>query len=142
MRVTYRPFRRSRSRKQHGWFRDADSFQPKRAGKRGKFGSVTATYEGVVYHSRAEALYAAQLDTLKKAHLPSERVLRWERQIKVPLVVNGLLVTTWYPDFHVWFADGHDEWHEVKGFPTPEYLIKERLFRALYPDRILKVIKV
>lgn len=108
--------------------------------RRSKYNATHTQYGGSLYDSRREAEYAASLDIRKRAVNPAERVVKWERQVKTPLVVNGMLVTTWYCDFRVWFADGREEWHEVKGLATPEFKMKEKLFRALYPDRRLIVI--
>jgi hypothetical protein len=95
----------------------------------------------MVFHSKKERDYAARLDALKKAKDPLERVRSWERQVKVPLIVNGKLIANWYCDFLVTFADGHQEFHEVKGFATEVWRLKEKLFRALYPDSTLVVIR-
>ena len=59
----------------------------------------------------------------------------------VKLEVNGNLVTTYIVDFVLVFPDGREEWVEVKGFETPEWKIKEKLFRALFPDRRYTVIR-
>lgn len=99
------------------------------------------TYAGVIYHSRAEARYAARLDQLRAAAAPRERVVGVERQVRVPLTVNGHVVTTWIPDFRVTFADGRTELHEVKGFETQEWKIKRKLFEALHPNIVLVVVK-
>lgn len=68
-------------------------------------------------------------------------MVEWRRQIKVPLHVNGVLIANYYCDFLVSFADGREEWHEVKGFETEVWRLKEKLFRAVFPMRILKVIR-
>lgn len=92
--------------------------------------------------SRKEALYAAELDMLKKAYLPKDRVVSIERQVNVPLVVNGKTVCRIIPDFRVKFADGHIEWHEVKsyGTMTPVWRVKKNLFQALFPNEVYRVI--
>jgi len=78
---------------------------------------------------------------MMRAADPAERVVSWRGQVNVPLVVNGVKVCTYIPDFLVTFGDGREEYHEVKGFETREWRIKEKLFRALYPERVLKVIR-
>jgi len=114
---------------------------PRRTNLPGKFGSYSATYDGRIYHSRKEALYAALLDTLKRAANPADRVVEWTPQVKVPFIVNGKLVANYYCDFVVRFADGRTEWHEVKGFETDVWLIKRKLFEACYPERVLRIIR-
>lgn len=109
--------------------------------KRNKFNAKKKQYGGSIYHSTMEANYAAYLDMMKKAANPAQRVVRWERQVKIPLVVKGVLITNWFCDFRVWYADGHNQYEEVKGKETDIYRIKEKLFRALYPKETLLVIK-
>lgn len=108
---------------------------------RNKYGARRATYDGVSYHSKREAEYAMRLDQLKTARLKKERVQEWKRQVRIPLDVNGRHVCDWVCDFEVTYADGRVELVEVKGFATPEWRLKERLFRALYPGRELRVVR-
>jgi len=61
------------------------------------------------------------------------QVVRWERQVKWPLIVNGEKVCSMIPDFRVWYRDGHFELHEVKGMKTAIYKLKRKLFAALHP---------
>ena len=109
--------------------------------RRGKFGAVPKSYGGREYHSTKEARYAETLDQLRHAMHPRDRVAEWRPQVPVKLEVNGKLVTTYICDFLVTFGDGRQEWHEVKGFETETWKIKEKLFRALVPDRRLVVVK-
>jgi hypothetical protein len=106
----------------------------------GKYGNTSARYKGNVYHSRLEAAYAAELDSRKRAHNASERVVRWERQVKIPLIVAGQLIANYYADFEVTFGDGRVELHEVKGYETEVWRLKRKLVDALFPNR-LKVIR-
>ena len=115
-------------------------------GKRNKYGVATdglsrlaRTRNGVEYHSALEARYAAQLD-LRLKEIGPRRLRAWRGQVPVKLEVAGKLVTTYIVDFVLEHADGHVEWVEVKGFQTPEWRIKEKLFRALYPERKLTVL--
>lgn len=121
------------------------TYHPYKSAKRpqkGKYGNYSATYNGSVFDSRKEALYAAQLDALKKARVPKDRVVRVERQVNVDLMVNGKKVCRIIPDFRVTFADGRVEWHEIKsyGTMTPVYRVKKKLFDALFPDQVYRVI--
>ena len=88
-----------------------------------------------------EARYAAILDTLKKARDENERVVSFDRQVKVSLDINGKHIANYYMDFLVHFADGREEWWEIKGYETNEWKLKAKLFQALYPDRIYRVFK-
>lgn len=101
-------------------------------------GKAARTFGGRVYDSQAEARYAAELDLKKKAGLIREIV----PQVNVPLVVNGKKVCVHRIDFKVFMPDGSIEWHEVKGAVRDSWVIKKKLFDALFPDEVYRVIKV
>lgn len=90
-----------------------------------------------MYASGAEARYAAYLDLLLKGG----RIVRWDRQVRWPLVVNGKKVCGMVPDFRVWLDDTRYEVHEVKGYEEREWRLKRKLFEALHPDVPYVVVK-
>lgn len=92
-----------------------------------KYGSKKQTFQGRSYHSKKEAAYAIQLAWLKKAGEIQEII----PQYKIDLRVNGKHITNYFIDFKVKYADGRIELIEVKGFATPEWIIKWRLTEAL-----------
>jgi hypothetical protein len=106
-----------------------------------KYGAVKTLYGGVLYDSKLEAHHAEQLDLLKKTATKDYRVRSWKRQVPIKLEVNGVLVTTYIVDFVVTYWDGHEELHEVKGLETETWRLKEKLFRALFPDRRLVIVR-
>ena len=108
--------------------------------RRGKFGSIETVFMGRTYHSKKEAEYASLLELRRRSRGP-QRILSWEPQVPIRLEVNGKLVCTYIADFLIKFPDGHEELHETKGVETAVWRMKEKLFRALYPDRTLKVIR-
>lgn len=110
-----------------------------RRSKAGKFGNIPKVYGDREYHSTMEAQYARNLDLRK--HALVDRVKEWKAQVPVKLEVNGHLVTTYVCDFVVEYVDGRIEWVEIKGFETETWKIKEKLFRALFPERMLLVVK-
>lgn len=113
--------------------------------KGNKYGAHSTEYGGVIYHSKKEAGYAQTLDTLKKATYPSERVVSWERQVKIALDVNGEHICNYYIDFVAQMADGSTQYIEVKGFETEVWRLKWKLFEAIYkkehPELDLIIIK-
>jgi hypothetical protein len=109
--------------------------------KRTKYGAKRQSYGGNLYHSGLEARVAARLDSLRSARDPQERVVNVERQVRVSLDVNGVHICNYYCDFLVEYADGRVVWTEAKGMSTDLWRIKERLFRACYPDRVLEVVR-
>jgi hypothetical protein len=106
------------------------------AAKRSKFGVRTdvvgklrRTLDGIVYHSAFERDYAAILTLDLKTKL----IKKWERQVRIPLVVNHAVVCEMIVDFRVTHLDGSEELIETKGAETDIWKLKYALFRALHP---------
>jgi hypothetical protein len=100
----------------------------------------SANYNGYTYQSKFEAGYAQSLDLL----LTANEIKKWERQINLPLEVNGYKVCDYKIDFIVYHNDGLIEYVECKGIAFPVWRLKWKLFEALYgdkPDVKLTVIK-
>ena len=95
-------------------------------------------YGGYTYDSKFEASYAQELDLRKKAG----DILDYERQKTLELVVNSYLVCTYRIDFVV-YHDGCTEYVELKGWPTPVWRLKWKLFEALFdrPGNKLTIIQ-
>lgn len=105
-----------------------------------KYHATRSEYDGIIYHSKFEAAYAKELDIRKKVG----EILEWDRQVKIPLEVNGQHICDYYVDFRILYPDGHTEFVECKGFATPVFRIKWKLFEALYgnnPKVDLTIIK-
>lgn len=107
-----------------------------------KYGSRSADFQGVTYHSTAEARYAQQLELQKKGKMIKD----WKRQYKIPLKVFGQLITTYYADFLVIHNDNTQEIIEVKGYFTDYARLKWKLFTAIfeqeYPEIKITMVKV
>lgn len=85
-----------------------------------------------------EANYARYLNTL----VASGVVIRWEYEPRVftfPSAGTGE-VSSYRPDFLVYFADGRTEWHEVKGWLTATGKAALDLMAIHYPHEAVKVI--
>ena len=67
------------------------------------------------------------------------RIEKWEYEKNETLKVNGKTITNVMWDFKV-FYKSHYEFHEMKGAKTGVFRLKEKLFRALYPNVQLKII--
>lgn len=105
-----------------------------------KYGNVTAEHNGIQYHSKKEAAYAAELDLRVKAG----DIKSWTRQEKISLDVNGFHICNYFIDFVVIHNDDSTEYVEVKGFETDVWKMKWKLFEALYSEKentILSIIK-
>lgn len=99
--------------------------------KAGKFNAKKTFFNGRTYDSRLEATVAEEIDLLLKAKI----IKKVEPQVTFPLYgKNGAKICSHKPDFLLTFADGHKEVWEAKGFATPVFGIKLKLFEDNYPD--------
>lgn len=99
-----------------------------------KYHAKSTQYNGITYHSKFEAAYAEALDlSLKKGDIDG-----WDRQVRLDLSVNGQHITNYYIDFIIFHNDGSREYVECKGFQTPEWLLKWRIFEAIFDTSIKK----
>jgi hypothetical protein len=100
----------------------------------------SSNYNGYIYQSKFEAGYARDLDLLQKAG----EIQRWEKQVNIPLIVNGYEVCKYKIDFIVYHNDGIKEYIECKGIAFPVWRLKWKLFEAIFGDLVnvkLTVIK-
>lgn len=95
--------------------------------KRNKYNNVITEYNGVRYHSKKEAKRAQELDLMVLAG----EITNLRRQVRYPLVVNDIKVTTYVADF-VYFdkRKGEEVIEDVKGKITDSFRIKSNLMRA------------
>lgn len=109
--------------------------------KKRKYHNIPTTYHGTSYDSKQESYYAMWLDS----ELRKKRIKKWEKQVKIELKVKGYKICDYYMDFVVYHLDGTKEFVEIKGFPTPVWRLKYKIFEALYGDKKnvkLTVVKV
>jgi hypothetical protein len=92
-----------------------------------KYGAKKSSYNGMKFDSKGEAGYCEQLDWRIKAG----EIQGYERQVKIELKVNGVLICNYYADFVVTDKYGAKEVHEYKGFLTKDFQLKWRLLQAL-----------
>jgi len=112
------------------------------APKRSKFnvdqseaGKLARTFKGIVYHSAAEASYAAYLELRRKAG----DIREWERQVVVKLMVKDRHVCEMQIDFRVREKNGDVRLIDVKGKTTAEWKLKSKLFEAIHGYKITTV---
>lgn len=91
-------------------------------------------YNGRAYDSKFEASVAKELDTLRKAANPRERVVDVEPQHKVEIrsPITDKLICRYYVDFRVEYADGHIELIEAKGHRTEVFRLKLKLLEQIW----------
>ena len=88
------------------------------------------------HDSIGEANHCDNLALLKKAG----EIKDYRIQVTYDLVVNGKKVTGHRVDFEVENNDGSVEIQEFKGFATDVWVLKRKLFIALYPNIPYKTI--
>lgn len=101
-----------------------------------KFRAIQTVYKGVKYHSKKEAAYASKLDLLKKA----KKIKEWDRQLRIPLEVNGHKICTYIMDFVVTTNEDKTQYIEVKGYETQVWKLKWKLLQALFKDSGIELI--
>lgn len=105
--------------------------------KRHKFGAIrTVCNLGHKHPSKAEAMHCWALQAQMKANLITHLV--WETVY--PLIVNGIFICNHKPDFSYSCKIKGKCVDEVKGFKTADWVLKSKLFQALYPHIKYRVI--
>ena len=110
---------------------------------RSKYHAEKTVMDGITFASHKEAKYYGYLKTLMRLG----EVIGIECQPVFPLqekfIKNGVKyqAITYIADFRAKYSDGHEEIVDVKGFETPVFLLKRKLFEFKYPELSLKVIK-
>lgn len=107
---------------------------------RHKFNARKTEYRGEVYDSAAEAKDAVDLDAMVAAG----EIADWARGLNWLVGGDGKKTTTsvyYRPDFEVTLLDWSVVLVDRKGWETRVFQIKEKLFRGLFPDRPLLVVK-
>jgi hypothetical protein len=102
-----------------------------------KYGAKRTEFNGRHYDSKHEAGIAGELELLRRA---GEVVKINPQQTYNLYGKNGNRICTHRPDFTVTFKDGHLEVWEAKGYPTPTWQLKLKLFEDNYPEIIYYVI--
>ncbi|MBK9258133.1 MAG: DUF1064 domain-containing protein [Saprospiraceae bacterium] len=106
-----------------------------------KYKNVSTEYGEKKYDSKLEAKVAQDLDW----QIKSGDILKWERQVKIPLRVNGVFIANYYIDFIATDKHGQRIYIEVKGLELPLWQIKWKLLTALIneidPGAELRIIK-
>ena len=92
----------------------------------GKYNARKTEYNGVVYDSGREAQYAADLDLLLK----SGQLARVDRQVPFVFEMFGKKICKYIIDFKLTAPGGNVVYVDVKGFKTPVFNLKWKMFLA------------
>ena len=95
---------------------------------RHKFNAVRTEVDGIKFDSKKEAKYYGQLQLRKK----SGEIVFFLRQ--VPFHLPGGVI--YRVDFQEFLSDGTIRFTDVKGFSTPEFIMKKKMVEDLYPVEI------
>lgn len=91
-----------------------------------KYHSIRTTFSGYSFASKMEAARFAELELLRRAGEIKEIIC----QPQVTLTDAEII---YKPDFLVIDIDGSQHYEEIKGFETPEWRIKRRLWKYYGP---------
>lgn len=108
-----------------------------------KYKAKPTMYGGRRYASKLEAKRAQQLDLLVKAGKKKS----WKPQVSMPLFTtdtNGVQIEVgkYIIDFKVYDTDGSYHYEEVKGYPTPLWKLKHKIWTLANPDEVIIVIRI
>lgn len=101
--------------------------------RRGKYGNVRTTVDGISFHSRKEAARYIELKLLQRA----KKIKDLKLQPSFNLHVNDVLICRYIADFQ-YRENGKDVIEDVKGVRTSSYIIKRKLMRALLKIDVLE----
>jgi len=105
-----------------------------------KYGAIRTEVDGITFASKKEARRYSELKLLERAGEIAELRL----QPRFPLKVNGHLICTYVGDFayHPTFQGAtmaQETVEDAKGFKTPAYKLKAKLFHAVFGFPITEV---
>lgn len=107
-----------------------------------KYGSKKTEIDGIKFDSKAEAKYYEQLKWL----LEHKKIKSFRLQPRYTLLEsfrkNGKTFRKieYIADFEVKHLDNSIEVVDVKGYETPVFALKRKLFEKLYPDHKLSIV--
>jgi hypothetical protein len=106
-----------------------------------KYGAQKTVVDGITFDSKKEAEYYQQLKVLGNARSPENRVVDVQRQPSFDCYVNGHKVCRYTADFWVQYANGVEEYIDVKSAVTrkqKDYVIRKKLVKALFDVDIVE----
>lgn len=98
-----------------------------------KYGAIKKTVDGILFDSTAEANFYVTLKEKKE----KGSIKEIELQPKCYLTRAKIL---YKPDFKVTFPDGSQAYIDIKGFATPVFNLKKKLWKEYGPG-VLKVVE-
>lgn len=99
------------------------AFKPKNSKYRNKITEV----EGIKFHSKKEAKRYSHLSLL----LRDGKITDFKRQVKYPIIINGVKICDYVADFVVTYPSGTVVVEDVKGLVLPMFKIKAKLMEVV-----------
>jgi len=110
----------------------------KRRSPRGhKYGAKKTVLDGITFASATEARRYAELKVMEAGKL----ICNLKLQPSYVFYVEGVKICKYIADFSYNEPNGLRVVEDVKGYPTPVFKLKAKLFRALYPDYDFRIIQ-
>jgi len=101
-----------------------------------KYRNTPTEVDGIKFASKREAVRYSQLKLLGRG----EKLFDLRLQPRYPLTVNGLHVCTYVGDFeYLDLTTGRLVTEDAKGVKTKDFIIKAKLFHALYGREVTLV---
>src|SRR5205085_9305605 len=105
-----------------------------------KYGNRKVEVDGITFHTAKEAERYVELKLLERAG----EIFALNLQPRYPLVVNGVKVCTYVADFVYCIPADQGARptrvvEDVKGYKTPEYKLKAKLFQALHGFPVVEI---
>lgn len=101
-----------------------------------KYGAKKVTIDGITFDSKAEGRYYEHLQKLKKSGLVEDfkmqKAFTLLDRFAHPQTGRIVRAITYKADFEVIYTDGRIEVVDIKGFLTPEFKIKAKMFMFRY----------
>ena len=98
-----------------------------------KYRNKSTEHDGIVFASHKEAKRWKELNLMQKGGA----IRGLDRQVKFPLIVNGVKVCTYIADF-VYQEGTKAIVEDAKGYRTREYNLKRKLMKACHGVEILE----
>jgi len=108
-----------------------------------KYRSRKVEVDGIVFASQMEADYYQHLLLLQRAGEVERFVLQPSFELQQGFKKHGKTyrAITYVADFGVVYADGRRVVVDVKGMPTPVFLLKKKMYARLFDEPLLCVTK-
>jgi len=104
--------------------------------RRGKYGAIRTTIDGITFASKAEAARYVELKALER----NGEISKLELQPKFACVIDGKKICDYFADF-AYFDSTRRVIEDVKGIETAVFRLKKKLVEALYPCIKIEVVK-